>query len=378
MRFNAPTRIIFGSGILSQLGVVMEKDLGASRPMIVTDRGVKAAGLLDKVLSFLPGAEVFDGVEANPRHTTVDKAGAEARKIGPDVIVGLGGGSALDAAKAVALLVANPGSIADYEGREKYLSPPIPMLAIPTTCGTGSEVTWVSVITHVERRIKISIKGPAMFPAAALVDPDFLLTLPPALIASTGIDALTHAVEAYTVKPASLITDIFARVAVQYIFSSLKSVWEDVRGQTGPREKIMLGSTLAGVAFGNSDVGSVHCLSESLGAVFDTPHGVANSICLPYIMEFNLPVSKGRYADIARMVGIREEDDEKAARSLIDDIRRLSREMGIPAFKDLGFPEDRFPEIALKSYDNNSNPSNPRNMEAEDYLKVLYRASRGV
>ncbi len=376
MRFNAPTRIIFGSGILSQLGVVMDKDLGASRPMIVTDRGVKAAGLLDKVLSFLPGAEVFDGVEANPRDTTVDNAGELARQTRPDVIVGLGGGSALDAAKAVALLAANPGSIADYEGREKYRQPPLPVLAIPTTCGTGSEVTWVAVITHVERKFKMSIKGSSMFPAVALVDPDFLLTLPPALIASTGLDALTHAVEAYTVKPATLITDIFARVAIQYIFPSLKPAWEDVRGQLESREKLMLGSTLAGVAFGNSDVGSVHCLSESLGAVFDTPHGVANSICLPYIMEFNLPVSKGRYADIARMVGIREEDDETASRNLIDEIRNVSRDLGIPTFKELGIPEDRLPDIARKSFENNSNHSNPREMEAEDYLRILYRASR--
>jgi len=376
MRFNAPTRIIFGSGILDQLGTTVEKELGGSRPLIITDRGVKAAGLLDKVLPFVPHAEVFDEVEANPRHTTVDKAGVYAREIKPDVIIGLGGGSALDAAKAVALLATNPGSIADYEGREKYHQPPIPLLAIPTTCGTGSEVTWVAVITHVERVFKMSIKGSAMFPAVALVDPDFLLTLPPALIASTGLDALTHAVEAYTVKPATLITDIFARVAIQYIFPSLQPTWEDVRRQVGPREKLMLGSTLAGVAFGNSDVGSVHCLSESLGAVFDTPHGVANSICLPYIMEFNLPVSMGRYADIARMVGLAEEDDEAAAQSLIDEIRRVSRELGIPTFKDLGIPEDRLPEIALKSFENNSNSSNPREMEAEDYLRILYRASR--
>jgi alcohol dehydrogenase len=315
-----------------------------------------------------------DEIEQNPKHPTIDKAGDQVRELKPDLIIGLGGGSALDAAKAIALLATNPGSIEDYEGRAKYKTPPLPVLSIPTTCGTASEVTWVAVITHTERKFKMSIKGPLMFPAVALVDPDLLTTLPPALVASTGMDALTHAIEAYTVKPASYITDIFARASLKYIFQSIEEAYDDIQGNARARERIMLGSMLAGFAFGNSDVGAVHCIAESVGSLLDTPHGVANAVFLPYVMEFNMPVAARRFAEISRLAGIHEVDDYEAAQLLIQRIKNLSRKLQIPSVKDIGLEETHFPDIAQKSFANNSNPSNPREAKTEDYLQILSRA----
>lgn len=374
MRFQNPTRIIFESGAISRLDSVVEEEIKASNLFLVTDKGIKEAGISDMVLSQLGKIPMFDEIEQNPKDTTVNRAGEMARRIKPDLIIGLGGGSPLDAAKAVALLATNAGSIEEYEGKGKYKVPPLPVLAIPTTCGTGSEVTWVSVVTHIQRKFKMSIKGPHMFPAVALVDPDLLISLPKPLIASTGLDALTHAVEAYTVKPRTFITDIFAREAVRCIFCSLEKAFEDIKEHRKERELLMQGSVLAGLAFGNSDVGGVHCISEAVGSLYDTPHGVANSIFLPYLMEFNLPASAHRYAEIARITGLKEKDDKAAAQILIQRIKDMSRDLGIPSFREIGVDEACFSEIAQKSYVNNSNPSNPREATVDDYMKILERA----
>ena len=373
-RFHVPTRIIFGRGVTSRLKDVIKTEIGASSFFLVTDKGIVQSGIAESVLGQLSNVTVFDEVEQNPKNGTVDMAGEMARVSQPDCIIGLGGGSALDAAKAVALLAANPGKIEEYEGRAQYTQSPLPVLAVPTTCGTGSEVTWVSVITHTDRKFKMSVKGPEMFPAVALVDPDLLLTLPPHLVASTGLDALTHAVEAFTVKPATFITDFIALEALRLIFSSIEAACRDIQGNTLAREEIMKGSLVAGLAFGNADVGGVHCLSESLGAILDTPHGVANSIFLPFVMEFNLPVSSEKYAEIAKIVGIQEKDDLTSAEALIRKIRNLADNLGIPAFRETGVREGQLMEIAQKSFENNSNPSNPREATVQDYLGILQKA----
>ena len=374
MKYHMPTAIIFGPGSLSELGGAIQDRLRSSRPLLVTDRGVVKAGIAEKLISQLPETPTFDEVEQNPRHTTVDRGGEIARELKPDLIIGLGGGSVLDAAKAIALLATNPGRIEDYEGREKYKTAPLPVLAIPTTCGTGSEVTWVAVITHTGRQFKMSIKGPQMYPAVALVDPDLLMTLPPHLIASTGLDALTHAVEAFTVKPASVITDALALESLRLIFRSLPEAYQDIRNNAESRESLMLGSLLAGLAFGNSDVGAVHCLAESVGSLYDTPHGVANAVFLPYVMEFNFEAAKAKYAAIAAVAGIETKTKDEAAGRLIEKIKQLSRDLSIPDFRELRIPENDFPLIAQKSFENNSNPSNPREATAADYLDILRRA----
>lgn len=374
MRYHLPTRIVFQSGGLSRVKAVLEQEIELGRVFLVTDKGVLEAGLAEDLFAQFPGIEVFDEIEQNPRHTTVDRAGEIVREMQPDLVLGLGGGSVLDAAKAIALLGTNPGNIEDYEGRRKYRTSPLPVVAIPTTCGTGSEVTWVAVITHSVRRFKMSIKGPEMYPVIALVDPDVLLTLPPRLIAATGMDALVHAVEAFTVKPANPITDTLAEESLRLIFASLEPAYQYIQGDRTAREGIMLGSLVAGMSFGNSDVGAVHCLSESIGALLDIPHGIANAVLLPYVMEFNLPAVSLKYARIAQLLGIEDEEPEKASQKLVLAVKSLSRRLNIPQFRDLGIQSNLFQEIAEKSYANNSNPSNPREAGVADYLRMLENA----
>ncbi len=213
-----------------------------------------------------------------------------------------------------------------------------------------------------------------MFPAVALVDPDLLKTLPSALVASTGMDALTHAIEAYSVKPASFMTDLFARASLFHIFASIEAAYKDIKAHNEAREGLMKGSMLAGFAFGNSDVGAVHCLAESIGALYDTAHGVANAALLPYVMEYNLPVSIEKFAEIARLAEIDVDNDEEAARALIQRVKEISSALNIPLFSELGIEESDFPEIAQKSFANNSNPSNPRDVTTKDYMDILSRA----
>ena len=296
--------------------------------MLITDKGLRASGLVDKVLQQIGNVDVFDEIEPNPKSDTVNRAGVLARQNKPDVIIALGGGSPLDAAKAIALLAVNEGLIEDYEGRAKYKNAPLPLIAIPTTCGTGSEVTWVAVITDIKRKFKMSVKGPKMFPHFAIVDPDLLRTLPVQTIAATGMDALTHAIEAYTVKPATFITDMIALKSIKMITESLEAAVQDIHINTEARENLMYGSTIAGFAFGNSDVGAVHCIAESIGALFDVPHGVANAIFLPYVMEYNLPECVDRFADIAAVMGIKAKDKNSAAQKLLKKIRIMQ----VPSF----------------------------------------------
>jgi len=374
MLFHMPARLYFGSGEIVNLKFIVDEYLKVDNPVLVTDKGIVASGLLEKVVSQFSGIKIFDEIEANPKSDTINKIAGELREIGPDLVIGLGGGSPLDAGKALALLGTNDGNIETYEGKEKYKKDPLPFLAIPTTCGTGSEVTWVSVITDVNRKFKMSIKGPKMYPAASIVDPDLIKTLPPSIIASTGLDALTHAVEAYLSKPATLITDTHAVKATKLILRAIEGAYSDIEKNHIDRENLMLGSTIAGFAFGNSDVTAVHCISESIGALYDIPHGVANSIFLPHVLAYNLPDCFEKMAALARKVGITQTDDIKASNAFIQLIVDLSKRLGIPVFKDLRIGKDQFEKIADMSFENNSTPSNPRALGKKDYLNILVNA----
>ncbi len=374
MLFHMPVKLYFGPGEIQNLTRILSHDLEVKNPIIVTDKGIVASGLLEVVSRMLPGVRVYDTIEANPKSDTINAIAGKLRQIKPDLIIGLGGGSPLDAGKALALLATNPGQIEGFEGREKYINDPLPFLAIPTTCGTGSEVTWVSVITDVARKFKMSIKGPKMYPVVSIVDPDLIKTLPKSIIASTGLDALTHAVEAYLSKPATLITDINALKAVKLILGALEGAFTDIEKNHKDRENLMYGSTIAGFAFGNSDVTAVHCISESIGALYDVPHGVANSIFLPHVLGYNLPACVEKMADLARKTGFPASDDKGAAQLFITHIKELSKRLEIPVFKDLNIGRGQFETIADMSFSNNSNPSNPRLLDRKDYLKILENA----
>ncbi|WP_457551362.1 iron-containing alcohol dehydrogenase [Desulfobacula sp.] len=374
MLFHMPSRLYFGSKEIGNLKLIIDEYMKAKNPILVTDKGIVKAGLLEKVLSQLPGIKIFDEIEANPKSDTINKIAEKMHQLNPDLVIGFGGGSPLDAGKALALLGTNPGSIEEYEGKEKYKNDPLPFIAIPTTCGTGSEVTWVSVITDVNRKFKMSIKGPKMYPAVSIVDPDLIKTLPPSIIASTGLDALTHAVEAYLSKPATLITDMHAVKAVKLILGSIEGAYDDIEHNHKDRENLMFGSTIAGFAFGNSDVTAVHCISESIGALYDIPHGVANSIFLPHVLSYNLPGCFAKMATLARQTGIDKADDMSAANIFIQNIKALSKRLEIPFFKDLKIKEDQFDKISKMSFENNSTPSNPRELGPKDYLKIIKNA----
>ena len=378
MLFHMPVKLYFGPGEIQNLKRILDQDLSVKNPVVITDKGIVGSGLLKIVTDILPGVRVFDTIEANPKSDTINDVARELRQIKPDLIIGLGGGSPLDAGKALALLATNEGPIEAFEGREKYVNDPLPFLAIPTTCGTGSEVTWVSVITDVNRKFKMSIKGPKMYPAVSIVDPDLIKTLPKSIIASTGLDALTHAVEAYLSKPATLITDTNALRAVQLILGAVEGAFTDIEKNHQDRENLMVGSTIAGFAFGNSDVTAVHCISESIGALYDVPHGVANSIFLPHVLAYNLPACVEKMAGLARKTGFGAQDgladDSMVAQLFITHIRDLSTRLEIPGFKELNIDRDQFETIADMSVANNSNPSNPRLLDREDYLKILENA----
>jgi len=372
-----PVRLYFGSGEIESIETIIKNDFKAKSLVLVTDKGVVQTGLISKIMDKFDNIKLFDEVEANPKSNTINKMAVQIRQIKPDLIIGVGGGSSLDAGKALALLATNDGKIEAYEGKEKYKNDPLPFLAVPTTCGTGSEVTWVSVITDVNRNFKISVKGSKMYPEVSIVDPDLIKTLPKHIIASTGLDALTHAIEAFLSIPATIITDINAIKAVKLILGSVEGAYNDIWNNHQDRENLMYGSSIAGFAFGNSDVTAVHCISESIGALYDVPHGEANSIFLPYVLDYNMAACSDKMAVLAREAGIEETDDTKASRQFIDLIKRLSARLKIPSFKDLNINKDEFDIIADMSFRNGSTPSNPRKLKRSDYLKILENAHAG-
>lgn len=387
--FHLPTRIHVGEGLLSETGRLTRGLFGrpgagdAGRPvatrraLLVTDPGVRRAGLTDLVRQSLEEAgfvcECFDGIEPNPKDRDCEAGAAVARVFGPEVIVAVGGGSVLDAAKVIALLNTHPGRVGDYEGRGKVTGEVTPLVAIPTTAGTGSEVTRSAVITDTVRNFKFTVKDVRLAPALAVVDPLTTHALPRDITASTGMDALVHAVEAYTSRPANPMSDTLAAAAMERIFPALRAVVADGRNHLA-RYDMMVGSTLAGLAFSHSDVGAVHCLAEALGGLYDTPHGVANSIFFPAVTAFNAQADPAKHARAAAACGLPVAglSPEEATTALVEAIRDLARDIGIPAFASLPRvrPAD-FDRLAEASFANGSTPSNCRPITQEDYLRLL-------
>ena len=377
--FRAPTRLVMAPGALAHLPEIVAgyfADRPPERVVLVTDPGIEETGLPEHVWQALAeiGVEAitFDDVEPNPRAATVDRLAAWAKEEGASLVIGLGGGSVLDAAKAAAMAMANGDApVAGYEGRDRYSEKPLPFIAIPTTCGTGSEVTWVSVLTVEERHAKISVKGETMFPDWAIVDADLLRTLPGRLVAWTGADALTHAVEAVTCKVANPVSDALATTAVSLLLRYLRRAAAHIDEDAEAREAVMRASTLAGLAFGNADVGAVHCLSETLGGRFDLPHGLANAVLLAPVVRYNSSACVDRLAVLETALPPGSAHSGKGAEGVLQAIEELVRDLGIPRFRDLGIPSEVHPWIAERAAQNGSNPSNPREMGPAEYLELL-------
>lgn len=378
--FNLPTRIEFGKGILPSAGKLASEIIGGRRVLLVSDEGLKNAGLVSRVEEFLKTAGfellVFDQVMPNPRASDCEAGGEVAKAFGADLIVALGGGSVLDSAKAIALLQTLGGPLRAYEGRGKVSRPVMPIIAIPTTAGTGSEVTRSAVITDTERQFKMSVKDVLLAPKLALVDPETTYSLPKSLTASTGMDALVHAIEAFTCTESNPMADLLALEAMRNIYPSLPRVVRDGSDYEA-RNAMMFGSLLAGLAFSHADVAAVHCMAEAVGGLYDIPHGVANSIFLPVVTAYNASADYKKHAVAALACGLPVSgmSDLEAAEFFVHELALLAAEIGIPRLKDLDLvdPSD-FLRLAQASAINGSTPSNCRPVNEKDYLALFQEA----
>lgn len=378
--FVLPTRIKYGEGIAAQAADVV-KELGDKKPLIVTDKGLIAAGVVDKITAVLEAGSVdytiFDGIEPNPRDTTVQKAYEQALADGNDSLIAIGGGSSMDTAKAVGVLMTNGGKVKDYEGLDKFENPICHLIAIPTTCGTGSEVTFWSVITDTQRHFKMSLGSPKCAATVALVDPDMVSSLPPAVIAATGMDALSHAIEGYTCRAAEPITDACGIYAIKMIGNNIRAaVYTHSKEAKG---NLLLASLIAGICFGNSDIAGVHCMGEALGGLYDAPHGVTMAMLLPYVSEYNYVADYEKYAEIARALG--ENVDglpiRDAAAKTVDALHKLRTDLCIPTMKEIGAREEDLEELAKRAAVNVSVESNPRSAAEQDFLSIFQKAYHG-
>jgi len=373
--FALPTRIEYGPKCGCEPGRFLD-ELGITRVLIVTDTGIRQAGLLAPVEESLAREKrawtVFDAVSPNPRDEEVERASEAAHAFGADGLLAVGGGSVLDCAKAASILIVQGGKTREYEDRTRIGADVLPMVAVPTTAGSGSEVTFGAVITDARSHDKFSVKSPRIAPRVALVDPEMTLSMPPGLTAATGMDALTHAIEGYTATSANVISNAAAIQAVSLITDHLvQAVYhgDDLEARAG----MLLGSVLAGIAFSHSDVAAVHCLAESMGGLYDAPHGACNAVILPEVMHHNRSACPERYAEIAAAMGLSFADTDHGAKEAVTYVRQLAMDVKLPGIRELGLRDEDFEDLARRSVQNGSNGSNPRPMAEEDYLQVLGR-----
>jgi alcohol dehydrogenase len=375
--FQVPTRIEFGPGVTAGLGEIAA-GLGR-RPLVVTDPGVLAAGLIDPLVARLEGAGldpvVHSAIEPNPRAATVDATAAAGRAHGADMIVAVGGGSALDSAKGAAAVLTHGGTIFDYEGVDMVPGPTVPVIAVPTTAGTGSEVTAWSIVTDPARSYKMAVGGAHLSPRLALLDPELTLTLPATFTAMTGVDALTHAIEAFTARCSNAISDGLALYAVELISHHIEDATRD-GGDLEARSAMLLGSLAAGLAFGNADTAAVHAMAEALGGVLDIPHGVANAVCLPHVMRLNLRAVPGKTARLGEALGLRTRDmpEAEAAAATVDGVAALLRRLGTPPLGDLGVTAADIPALVHVALMNTGNVDNPVEVTADDFTHLFHQA----
>jgi len=370
--FELPTRIEYGVGAVQKLAEELDA-LGASKVLLVTDKGIEASGLLAGITAPLAGGpqvEVFSEVEPNPKDYNVVEGTRAAKRLQADCLVAVGGGSPIDCAKAIAVLATHGGDLRGYDEGAKITGEVLPLIAIPTTAGTGSEVTFSSVITDTRQKFKFSIHHTKIAARIALLDPQMTVTLPPALTAATGMDALTHAIEGFTAAGSEPLADAVALYAIELISKYLKTAVFDGCNMEA-RAGMLLASVLAGISFSHSDVAAVHCIAEALGGKYDTAHGVCNAVVLPAVMEYNLEYCTAKYARIAAAMGLACESDSDGARSAVAAVKKMASDVNLPDFGSLGVKAEDLEALAENSFRNGSNGSNPRPMTRDDYLRVL-------
>ncbi len=374
-----PTRNLFGEDSVQEAGTLL-KSLGGKKAMIVTDAFLATSGMAEDIREILTDAGVesviFGGAEPNPKDTNVEDGLKEFQANACDSIISLGGGSSHDCAKAIALVASNGGNIRDYEGVDKSTNPLCPMIAINTTAGTASEITRFCIITDTSRHVKMAIVDWRVTPQIAINDPKLMVGMPPSLTAATGMDALTHAIEAYVSTDANPLTDAAAQMAITMITQYLpKAVANGVYMKA--RDKMAYGQYLAGIAFNNASLGYVHAMAHQLGGFYNLPHGVCNAILLPHVEEFNLIGNANRFRDIAKAMGenIDGLSTMEAARKAIAAIRQLSSQVGIPEnLRSLGVKEEDFEIMAENAMKDVCQLTNPRKATKEQIIGIFKAA----
>jgi alcohol dehydrogenase len=371
--------VIFGVGVLAQVGEVVQRH-GGVRVFVVSDRGVADAGWTGEALGHLAGAgvsaELWLGVTPNPKDTEVESGCQAYLASHCDVLVAVGGGSCIDAAKAIAVLASGGGRIADYAGVGKVTGPLAPTVMVPTTGGSGSDVSQFCVVTDTTRMTKVTIGARALVPDISVTDPQVLTTMPPEITAYTALDALSHAIESYVSKAANFLSDVQALAAIrgvtEHLFPAL-----DHPGDVQAREGLARASLQAGLAFTNALLGATHAISHQIGGLTDLPHGLLNAIMLPHVMEFNAPVAAGRLADVAAALGVDTGlmSPGEAADAATAMVRALVGKAGLPSsLREVGVRITQIDDIAAHALDDAYIVTNPRPVLEEDARAICLTA----
>lgn len=375
--FIMPGKIISGSGALEQSEQYFGK-LG-KKALIVTDEVMVKLKNLHRVTEVLDKAgvaySVYDGIGGEPTDTMIEKGLGIYQEEGCDFFIALGGGSPIDSMKAIAGLAVNGGKMSDYMGKEIAGAIP-PMVAIPTTAGTGSEATKFTIITDTEKDVKMLLKGDALMPNLAIIDPQFTMTAPPAITAATGLDALTHAIEAYTSVKAQSMTDVFAVSAVKRIFKHLPTAFHE-GGNVEAREEMSLAALEAGVAFNNASVTLVHGMSRPIGALFHVPHGISNAMLLKECLTFALDGAYERFAELGDSIGVTkaEQNIEEKAKAFLEAVDGICKELEIPSLEKYGIDREQFFARMDKMADDaliSGSPGNTRKAVTKADILAIY------
>ncbi|MBU4178214.1 MAG: iron-containing alcohol dehydrogenase [Proteobacteria bacterium] len=378
-----PTRIRFGVDAINDLPALV-KELGGSKVFLVVDPGLVKAGLVERITAPLTkakiGFELYDQIDPEPGLKLADNGLKLAKKAKCDCVVGAGGGSAMDVAKAVSILLTNGGKAEDYLGLGKIKKAGVPKIMIPTSAGTGAEVTFTAVFINEKTKSKGGMNGDPLYPEAAILDPALTVSLPPHITATTGVDALTHALEAFVSTQAHPISDMYALEAIELISSNLVKAYAH-GGNMEARSNMLLGSLLAGKALATAGVGLVHAMAYPLGGMFGIPHGLANAVLLPYVMAYNLIGNPGRFAMLAEVMGAKVDGlpEREAAEAGVEFVYRMNQDLGIPAsLTELKIPAKKIPEMAKIALTvTRPVENNPRKPSLEDVIRVYETAMEG-
>ncbi len=376
--FLVPQKILSGNGAIQELGSHIQGK--GKKALIVTDKFMVQFGNVAKVTEVLDQAgiayAVYDGANSEPTDLIVDAGVAMYKEQQCDLLIALGGGSPIDTAKAIGFMANSPGKIADY--LHKTIDGEVPYLvAIPTTAGTGSEATKFTIIADTVNNVKMLLAGPSILPSLAVVDPVFTMTAPPKVTAATGVDALTHAIEAYTSRKAQPLSDIFAVSAIQRIHKNLPACFKDGKNEAA-RLEMSLGAHEAGIAFNNASVTLVHGMSRPIGALFHIAHGVSNAVLLPACLEFAIAENTGRFAEIGRLMGVAtaSTEDKAAAAAMVQEVTRFCKEIEIPTLSELGVKKEDFmaqlEKMAEDALDSGS-PQNTFRIPNKEEIMEIYK-----